>query len=85
LSDGRYPLLPKDEGAGMMVSTFVSREFGFGLKLSHSQLEMVNRKRDGEVYVDLSAAIMKMGTDKKQALKVSAFMKFLHYGANNEG
>jgi hypothetical protein len=85
LPDGRYPLLPKDEGAGMMVSAFVSREFGFGLKLSRTQLEIVNRKRDGEVYVDSSAAVMKMGTDKKQPLKNSPFVKFLHYGVNNEG
>jgi hypothetical protein len=53
-------------GAGMMVSAFISREFGFGLKLSRTQLDIVNRKRDGEVYVDLSAAVMKMGTDKNK-------------------
>ena len=28
--DGICPLIPKDEGMGIMVPVFVSREFGFG-------------------------------------------------------
>jgi hypothetical protein len=37
LPDGRYLLLPKDDGAGIMVSAFVSREYGFGLtNLTHT-------------------------------------------------
>jgi hypothetical protein len=33
LPDGRYPLLPKDDGAGIMAFAFISREYGFGLTL----------------------------------------------------
>jgi hypothetical protein len=85
LPDGRYPLLPKDDGAGIMVSAFVSREYGFGLNLTQSQLAVVNKKREGESYVDSSAATLKMGTDIKPVLKSSPFVKYLHYGINNEG
>jgi len=28
--EGIRPLMPKDEGMGVMVSAFISREFGFG-------------------------------------------------------
>jgi hypothetical protein len=31
--DGQKPVIPKDEGLGVMISAFVSREFGFGLSL----------------------------------------------------
>jgi hypothetical protein len=27
------PVIPKDEGLGVMISAFVSREFGFGMNL----------------------------------------------------
>jgi hypothetical protein len=32
--DGQMPVIPKDEGLGVMPSTFVSQESGFGMKLS---------------------------------------------------
>jgi hypothetical protein len=31
---GQKAIIPKDEGMGVMISAFVSREFGFGLTLS---------------------------------------------------
>ncbi len=34
MSDGTKPLLPKDEGQGLMVSAFTSRDLGFGLNLN---------------------------------------------------
>jgi hypothetical protein len=34
MPDGQKPIIPKDEGLGVMVSDTVSSEFGFGLKLS---------------------------------------------------
>ena len=36
--DGQKPVIPKDEGLGVMISAFVSREFGFGMKLSDEDL-----------------------------------------------
>jgi hypothetical protein len=69
----------------MMVSVFVSREFGFGLKLSSSQLAAVNRKREGECYIDSDVPILKMGSDKKPILKTSPFVRYLHYGVKYKG
>jgi hypothetical protein len=34
LPDGTKTLIPKDEGQGVMLSSFMSREFGYGFELS---------------------------------------------------
>ena len=44
LPNGQKAVIPKDEGAGIMISGFVSREFGFGMEIAHGDLEKVNRK-----------------------------------------
>jgi hypothetical protein len=31
-------LIPKDEGTGVMISGFVSREYGFGIDLSNEDI-----------------------------------------------
>jgi len=41
-SDGRTALIPKDEGAGIMISAFVSREFGYGFPLTNEDLTRIN-------------------------------------------
>ena len=33
------PIIPKDEGSGLMISAFQSREFGFGLWITDEQLK----------------------------------------------
>jgi hypothetical protein len=40
-------LVPKDEGQGVMVSIFQSREFGFGFVMLPEQLQQVNIARRG--------------------------------------
>jgi hypothetical protein len=40
--DGTKSLVLKDEGLGVMISAFVSREFGLGMKLSAAQLAIIN-------------------------------------------
>jgi hypothetical protein len=42
---GERNIVPKDDGLGVMVSAFQSREFGFGVVLSEEQLKEVNEKR----------------------------------------
>jgi hypothetical protein len=42
---GTRGLLPKDEGQVVMISTFVSCEFGFDMILTASQLDKVKRER----------------------------------------
>ena len=44
-NDGGRPIILKDEGAGIMISAFQSREFGFGYPMSSDQLEKVNNRQ----------------------------------------
>jgi hypothetical protein len=81
LPDGHFPLIPKDEGAGVMVSAFVSRNFGFGLHLIIDELSVVNYKRRGECYIDKESAILKRGKAEKEPLTESPFVRYLLYGA----
>jgi hypothetical protein len=37
--DGQKTMIPKDEGFGVMISAFVSREVGFGYDISLEDLE----------------------------------------------
>jgi hypothetical protein len=75
-------VVPKDDGQGVMLSAFQSREFGFGLPVSNEDLAIVNEKRVGCKYVDETAAIKtKKGPDGfKKPLS-----KEFEYGSNSEG
>ncbi len=42
---GELPIIAKDEGFGIMVSAFQSREFGFGFKLTSGDLKFINDYR----------------------------------------
>ena len=48
LPDGTKQLVPKDDGIGLMLSSFCSREVGYGIPLSQSQLDIENEKRKHE-------------------------------------
>lgn len=57
--DGIHPLVPKDEGMGLMVLAFVSCEFRFGIKLTKEDLLKVNCFREqpeNHLYKDKEAA-----------------------------
>jgi hypothetical protein len=86
--DGMRPLLPKDDGRGLMISSFVSRELGYGYNLNSEQLDKVNRERmrnDRKKYKDESAATLKNGSSVKRRLTSTPFTRILEYGANSEG
>jgi hypothetical protein len=83
--DGTRVLLPKDEGQGLMISAFVSRELGYGMELTPSQLDAINLKRKNEHYLDTLSAKKKNGNTKKPKLTHSPFSRKLEYGANGEG
>lgn len=86
--DGTKGLVPKDEGLGVMISAFVSREFGFLFELTEEQFMQVNLFRRGEsncVYRDSEAATKKLGTDRKADLVKSPFLVEFEYGANGDG
>jgi hypothetical protein len=42
--NGETALIPKDDGLGVMISAFVSREFAFGFELMTEQLHEINTK-----------------------------------------
>jgi hypothetical protein len=83
---GQKAIIQKDEGMGVMISAFVSREFGFGLKLSQEQLQKVNLARRGTKCSDEAAAKeTRGGNANKQPLTESPFVVEFEHGANNQG
>jgi hypothetical protein len=68
-----------------MVSAFQSREFGFGMKMTERDLEIVNEHRRGKKYTDSAAAIEILRCDDKKDLSESPFVRYLEIGVNNEG
>jgi len=83
--NGETVLVPKDDGQGLMISAFQSREFGFGYHLDEEQLAKVNFGRRGEKYLDEEAAKKYKGNSLKGDLKESPFVFVFEYGASNEG
>ena len=83
--DGERPLVPKDEGMGVMLSVFQSREFGFGMPLTEAQLTIINNYRLNKKYTDEAAASLLRGKPDKEPLKDSPFYRELEYGAALDG
>jgi hypothetical protein len=67
--NGETAVVPKDDGAGIMLSAFRSREFGFGLEMSEQDLELVNEYQKDKNYQDEAAAKEKRGDIKKNHLR----------------
>lgn len=87
-SDGQQQLLPKDEGEGVMVSGFCSREFGFGFPdLSAEDLLRINRYRVDQDYLDSNAALKVCHHTKKahREIKKDPFVEYFEYGENKDG
>jgi hypothetical protein len=65
---GERPLLPKDEGTGTMISTFICRDHGLIREISPQILAEVNLQRVGQQYEDQEAAIEIYGSPDKSLL-----------------
>ena len=85
LPDGTTAPNPKEDGHGVMLSSFVSRDFGYGLNLTQGQLNEVNNYREGKNYLDRDAAIEVHGKIQKPKLTDSPFVRWLDYGVNFDG
>ena len=72
-SDGTKQLIPKEEGQGLMLSCFCSREIGFGYPVPDSVLNEINKQRENEKYIDEKAAMEIYGNAKKKKLTSSPF------------
>jgi hypothetical protein len=79
-------LLQHGPTAGVMISAFVSRKFGFGLKLRQEPLRKVNLAGRGTKCSDEAAAKETRGGDaNEQPLAKSQFVVEFECGANNQG
>jgi hypothetical protein len=78
--NGETAPVPKDDRAGLMISAFQSREFGFGIPLSEEQLKEINRYRKGKTYVDEEAAMATRHTKLIKQLTTSPFCHEFEYG-----
>jgi hypothetical protein len=85
--NGESNIVPKDDGLGVMISAFQSREFGFGVDVSPDQLEEINIIRRNQKYKDERAAIEAGGLKdaRKKPLTSSPFVRFFEYGADQDG
>ena len=84
-ADGTKQLIPKEEGQGIMVSSFCCRELGFGCPISASVLDAINAQRENQNYCDEKAGIEVHGSPKKQKLTSTPFTRTIEYGNNKEG
>jgi hypothetical protein len=68
-TNGETAIVPKDDGCGIMITAFQSREFGFGLEISKEDMARVNTFRKDQVYKDEAAAKAKHGDSKKSTYR----------------
>jgi hypothetical protein len=83
--DGTKPILPKDDGYGIMISAMASREFGFGMNLTDAQLGIVNERRLRQKYSDEVAATSIYGNANKSKMTSSPFVFEFEYGIAGQG
>jgi hypothetical protein len=84
---GERILLQEDEGAGVMISSFICREYGLIQELDRCTLDSMNEIREGTRYADEEAAMEVFGSSLKPLLSVgkSPFLTYIDYGENKEG
>ena len=84
---GKAALIPKDEGAGVMVSGFQCREFGmvYTDDILQEDWMKINLFRRGKHYQDREAAVKSLGKSNKQDIHSSPFLVYFNYGANEQG
>ena len=68
---GERPLLPKDEGSGLMISSLICREHGLIRELDINLLTQVNHSRLHSKYADEEAAIEVYGSALKKSKEIS--------------
>ena len=82
---GAAAIQTKSDGQSLMVSAFISCEFGIDVELSETDLKEINEKREGQKYINEEAAIAVLGSIEKKALSKSPLTKYFVLGVNNEG
>jgi hypothetical protein len=78
--------MTRDGQKPVMLSAFVSQEFGFGMKHSLEDLKEVDECRQGKHCSDRSAAMEnKRGALEKRKLTSSCFVVEFEHGVNDKG
>lgn len=81
--NGRRAIMPKTNGAGIMISAFQSRELGWGIPITEDQLSEINAARANQEYFDKEAAMAVNGHTKKMKLESSPGIIKFSYGNKN--
>ena len=66
LPDGSTSVNPKEDGQGVMLFSFVSRDFGYSHDLTAYQVARVNKFRKNKKYIDEDAAVHVHGKNEKK-------------------
>ena len=85
LPDGATKVTPKDEGHGIMLSSFILQEFGYRFELTPEHLNKVNEYRRMKKYKDEGAAMEVFKMIEKEELTNSPFVREFNYGMNFDG
>jgi hypothetical protein len=87
LPDGTTALLPKDEGMGIMKSSFFLQEFGYGFDFTPERMTVVNElrmKEENIQYKDHDARVAINGKNERKALTSNPFIDEFDYGTNKD-
>jgi hypothetical protein len=79
--NGKRVMLPKSNGASIMLSAFQSRDDGFGVDVTVEEMREINRQRAGQHYPE--EAHEANGTTLKPELKASPFIIQFPFGQGN--
>ena len=80
---GKRSILPKNDGMGVMVSAFQSREFGWGMEITDQQMVRINQRQIQQDYFDKVAANEVHGGTKKAPLTTSPFVRLFEFGGKH--
>ena len=65
--DGTVTIIPKDDGQGLMISAFQSREFGFGMNITDEELQKINETRRGK---NMQTRLLQLQREEQQRKKI---------------
>ena len=82
---GASAIQPKSDGQSLMLLLFIASEFGIDVFLTNNDLDKINEKRKGQMYVDKEAAIAVLGKTEKRPLTKLPLTRYFVLGVDNKG
>ena len=77
--------MAKEEGQGVMLSSFSCGELGYGYPICKDKLAEINKICEGQHYSDKEAAKIKLNTSRKPKLQSTPFVREFGCGSNGDG